>query len=104
MWENRSVPEHDPLENDNRLRYHLRNQIRPADIVVVPAGMYAARSYWVEWEMEFSRRIGLPIIGVYPRGSLRSPKIVQEASREMVGWSMKSIVRAIRANALRSRS
>jgi hypothetical protein len=67
-WENRSVPEHDPLDTDRRLRYNLRNEIRPAHVMLVLAGMYTARSRWMDWEMTFARRIGKPILGIAPWG------------------------------------
>jgi len=95
-WENLSVPQHDPLANDEKLQYELRNQIRPADVVLVTAGMYAAHSEWMDWEMAFARRIGKPIIGIIPRGSERLPVAVQKNATEWVGWSTDSIVSAIR--------
>src|SRR5258706_15463837 len=63
-WRNLSVPEHDPLANDETLAKELRNQIRPADVLLALAGMYTAFSDWMDREMAFARRIGTPIIGV----------------------------------------
>jgi len=45
------------------------NQIRPADVMVVSAGMYSVRSGWMGWEMKFARRIRKPIIGIRPWGN-----------------------------------
>lgn len=100
-WENRSVPEHDPLANDETLQYELRNQIRPADVVLVTAGMYAAYSKWMDWEMAFARRIGTPIVGIVPRGNMRVPVAVQKNSTELVGWNTNSIVSAVRRHGRR---
>src|SRR6266853_5661448 len=44
QWRNLSVSEHDPLDGNDRLQKNLRDQIRPADVVLVLAGMYAVRS------------------------------------------------------------
>jgi hypothetical protein len=95
-WTNLSVPEHDPLDTDEQLEYNLRNQIRPADVLLVLAGMYSARSRWMDWEMAFARRIGTPIIGIKPWGNSRTPLVVQDNSAEIVGWRTSTIVNAIR--------
>lgn len=97
-WENRSVPEHDPLDTNDQLAYNLRNQIRPAHVMLVLAGMYTARSEWMDWEMAFARRIGKPIIGIAPWGSKVIPRAVQDKAAEIVGWRSDSIVGAIRRN------
>ena len=96
QWENRSVPGHDPLDTDADLQYNLRNQIRPANVMLVPAGMYTAHSVWMDWEMNFARRIGKPILGVAPWGSQIVPRAVQDNASEIIGWRQDSIVDAIR--------
>lgn len=98
-WRDLSVPEHDPLADNENLQYELRNQIRPAEAILVLAGMYTAHSDWIDWEMKFARRIGCPIIGILPRGNERVPFAVQNAAVELVGWNSASIVGAIRRNA-----
>ena len=98
-WNNLSVPEHDPLANGEKLEYELRNQIRPAHILLVLAGMYTAHSTWMDWELSFARRIGKPIIGVVPWGNERVPVNVQRAASEIVGWNGASLVAAIRHHA-----
>jgi len=96
-----SVPEHDPV-NDAELAYELRNQMRPADAFSIIAGMYAAHREWIDFELSFARRIGNPIIGITKWGAERVPVSIQDAAREVVGWSSASIVRAIREYALPS--
>jgi hypothetical protein len=100
-WNNLSVPEHDPLETNEMLQKNLRDQIRPADVMLVLAGMYSARSGWMDWEMEFARRIGKSIIGVRPWGNVQLPVVVQNNANEIVGWSTRTIVDAIRRYAPR---
>lgn len=95
-WRNRSVPEHDPLDTNDELQKNLRDQIRPADVMLVLAGMYSARSGWMDWEMAFARRIGQSIIGIKPWGNTRIPSVVQRNASEIVGWNTDSIVGAIR--------
>lgn len=102
-WENLSVPSHAGIRaNDtDELRKRLRDQMRPAHAFVIIAGMYVAHSDWIDFEIEFARRIGRPIVGVAPRGSVQLPRTVQRAAAEVVGWTRDSIVGAIRRHALR---
>lgn len=99
-WENLSVPEHDPLAGGNELAYELRNQMRPADIFLIIAGMYAAHREWIDFELSFARRIGRPIIGIIKWGSERVPVAIQNSATELVSWNGNSIVGAIRRHAL----
>jgi len=101
LWENLSVPEHDPLDTDEMLQKNLRDQIRPADVMLVLAGMYTAHSGWMDWEMAFAWRIGQSIIGIKPWGNLQLPVVVQNNAVEIVGWNTESIVSAIRYHAPR---
>lgn len=41
--------------------------------MLVLAGMYTARSQWMDWEMAFARRIGKSIIGVRPWATCSFP-------------------------------
>ena len=100
-WQNLSVPEHEPLDTDDMLQKNLRDQIRPADVLLVLAGMYSAHSEWMDWEMAFARRIGKAIIGIKPWGNVQLPIVVQNNAREIVGWNADSIVGAIRRYAPR---
>jgi len=99
-WRNYSVPEHDPLDSDRKLEEALRRQIRPTNIVLILAGMYAAYRKWIQKEIDIAVEMGKPIIGIRPWGQERVPQAVQDAAREIVGWNTSSIVSAIRRNAL----
>lgn len=76
--------------------------MRPADVFLIIAGMYAAHSEWIDFELSFARRIGRPIIGIMKWGSERVPIAIQDSATELVGWNGTSIVQAIRRNALPS--
>ena len=99
-WANLSVPRHDPFESSDRLTARLNDQMRPASVFLILGGMYVSHSDWIQYEINFARRIGRPIIGVRPWGSERTPTAVTSASREIVGWNTSSIVGAIRRHAL----
>ena len=94
-WQNLSVPQHDSLRT-TRLEYELRNQVRPADVFLIIAGMYAAHSEMIDFELSFARRIGRPIIGIMKRGAESVPFAIRSAAAEIVGWNGASIVVAIR--------
>jgi hypothetical protein len=98
-WTNLSVPEHDPVSFDD-LKYELNNRMRPANVVLVLSGMYAAHSEWMDYEIAFARRIGRPLVAIWPWGQQRIPAAIQEAADAEVGWKTSTIVDAIRAWAL----
>lgn len=100
QWKNLSVPEHDPILNNDQLVYKLNAQMRPAHVFLILAGMYVGHSEWIQYEINFARRIGRPIVGVRPWGSERVPDAVQRGADELVGWNTDSIVSAIRRHAL----
>lgn len=99
-WQNLSVPKHDPILNNEQLTYELNNQMRPANVFLILAGMYVSHSDWIQYEINFARRIGRPIIGIRPWGSQAMPVAVQNGAVEIVGWNSDSIVSAIRYHAL----
>jgi MTH538 TIR-like domain (DUF1863) len=102
LWTNLSVPRHDPILDSARLTAELHNQMRPAHIFVILSGMYVAHSEWIQYEINFARRIGRPILGIRPWASTVVPVAVQEGADEIVGWNSDSIVSAIRRIALAS--
>lgn len=102
-WENLSVPQHDPAKGDD-LEYELRNQMRPADVFLIIASMYATHSEWIDFELSFAHPIGRPIIGIVKWDSERVPVASRNAATEVVGWNSSSIVGAIRKYALPSGS
>lgn len=76
--------------------------MRAAEVFIIIAGMYVNHSESIDFEMCFARRIGRPIIALWPRGSRRMPVSIQRAAVASIGWNGASLVRAIRRHALRS--
>lgn len=105
-WRNYSVPEHDPVIDPSSvvgkkiLTGMLDNQIRPVNCFLLLGGMYATYSEWIEKEIAIAKKYGKPIIGIYPFGQQNMPRIIREASAEIVGWRTSSIVDAIRRNSI----
>ena len=97
-WKNYSVPEHDPkhTKTNKQLIQTLKNQIKPTHAVIILAGMYVPHSYWIEKEIDIATEMKKPIIGIMPWGSQKTPKAVQDAADEIVGWNTDSIVGTIR--------
>ena len=99
IWRNLSVPEHDPIKTPD-LEYELRAQMREAHVFIILGGMYVAHSDWIDFEINFARRTGRPILGIRPWGSQRLPAVLERAADEIVGWNSASIVAAVRRLAL----
>lgn len=97
-WTNYSVPTNRKFEQMSRpaLEEELRQQIRPVQCVVVLAGMYAAHSDWIQFEIDYAKSLAKPILGIVPWGAERTPTSVASAANKMVGWNAVSIVSGIR--------
>ncbi len=101
IWKNYSVPEHDPLVDPNssvgktKLKSELNEQIRPASKVIILAGMYAAYSDWIDYELTTAVNMDKYIIGVKPWGQERIPTIITNNSDTIVGWNKDSVINAI---------
>ncbi|WP_051120344.1 TIR domain-containing protein [Duganella zoogloeoides] len=97
-WKNCSIPSTDALkENTTKgLCEGITRQINPAQGVLLIAGMYAAHSGWIDYEIGEAKRLGKIIIGIKPWGQERMPLKVQEASNVIVNWQGSSIIQAVR--------
>lgn len=98
VWTNYSVPESKAFEglSNAQLGEQLKSQIRPTQCVVILGGMYVSHSAWIQYEIDFAKTIGKPILGIRPWGAVRMPTAVQNAANEIVAWNSESIVAAIR--------
>lgn len=100
-WKNYSVPSHDPLidpnttAGKNKLKSELKEQISPASKVIILAGMYAAYSDWIDFEIDTAVDYNKYIIGVKPWGQERIPSKVSNNADVMVGWNKDSVINAI---------
>ncbi|WP_313137969.1 TIR domain-containing protein [Paracoccus jeotgali] len=97
-WSNYSVPEDKAFwgMNSQELGEQIKRQIRPVQCVVIVSGMYVNHSGWIQYEMDFAKQIGKPILGIKRWGEQRSPQSVVNCADEMVAWNSASIVSAIR--------
>ena len=97
-WSNYSVPEDKAFEgmSSEELGEQMKRQIRPVQCVVIVSGMYVNHSGWIQYEMDFAKQVGKPILGIKRWGEQRSPQSVVDCADEMVAWNSASIVAAIR--------
>jgi hypothetical protein len=93
---NYSVPQHDPIDSIDTLAKKLFAQMRPAQVVLILAGMYAHHSDWIQYEINEAKRLKKPIIGVKPWGQERVPLSVQNAANVIHGFNAAPIVASIR--------
>lgn len=102
IYSNYSIPWEKRFENltKTQLQEELKGQIRPVEVVIILGGMYVAYSDWIQFEIDFAKLIGKPIIGVKPWGAQVMPQAVTNAADVIVGWNTDSIVNAIRQYAL----
>lgn len=99
-WSNCSVPSHDALAAPSTaaLTAGITRQISPAQGVLIIAGMYAAHSGWIDYEIDEAVRMSKTIIGIRPRGQERMPVKVQNAAHVLVNWNSGSVIEAVRDN------
>ncbi|MCG8639987.1 MAG: TIR domain-containing protein [Desulfobacterales bacterium] len=93
-----SVPKNDPIHNannDRQLRNALYNQIARSHVIVIPTGMYANYSRWIQKEIDGSGYYGKPILAVNPWGARKTSTIVKGAADQLVGWNADSVVKGI---------
>lgn len=101
-FRNFSVPKDDPIHNapNQQALYHaIYNQIQPASVVLIMAGVYATHSKWINHEIQIAKRefrVPKPIIAVKPWAQTNVSTIVSQNADELVGWNTESIVAAIR--------
>lgn len=86
-------------EDENYVKRRLAQKIENSNIVLALAGIYASHSSWMEWELDKAIEIGVPIVGVIPRGQERISTVVSSRSIADVRWNTESIIAAIRAHA-----
>ena len=92
------MPQNDPIHNANndaQLRRALYNQIAKSHVIVIPTGMYASYSKWIQKEIDGAGEYGKPILAVNPWGAQRTSADVKDAANKVVGWNADSVVGGI---------
>jgi hypothetical protein len=95
---NYSVPRNDPIHNainDRQLRDAIYAQIARSHVIVIPTGMYAHYSKWIQKEIDGAKAYRKPILAVNPWGQLRKASVVAGVATETIGWNSKPLIEAI---------
>ena len=93
-----SVPKDDPIHgapSSELLKAAIYRKIERSHVVVIPAGMYANYSEWIQKEIEGSVEKRKPILGVDPWGQQRTSSVVAAAAARTVGWNKESVIKGI---------
>lgn len=90
-----------PVNSDDEsyVKRMLAQKIGNSNVILTLAGVYASHSSWMQWELDKAIELGVPIIGVIPRGQERISAIVSSRSVVDIKWNTESIVSAIRTYA-----
>ncbi|WP_025217641.1 TIR domain-containing protein [Mannheimia varigena] len=101
FYDSQEVTKFSPINSYNAayIKQRLRERIKNSNIVLALAGIYTSHSDWMRWEIETAKELGIPIVGVIPRGQERISQIVFSNSIVDVRWNTESIVQAIRSYA-----
>lgn len=97
-FRNYSVPKDDPIhdaDNDMQLKEAILKQIAMSHVIVIPTGMYANYSKWIQKEIDGSSDYSKPILAVNPWGHQRASSVVVNAASKLVGWNKESVVKGI---------
>jgi hypothetical protein len=84
-------------EQAEYIRRQIRERIRRTSVTVVYLSESAARSKWVNWEVEEACRLGKGVVGVYKGDAppQELPKSVRDCGAEVVPWKHKTLMDAI---------
>lgn len=97
-FRNYSVPKNNPIhtaKNDKELKIAIFKQIAMSHVVVIPVGMYASYSKWIQKEIDGSIGYKKPILAIIPRGQKRMSGVVVDNASTEVGWNKESVINGI---------
>lgn len=97
-YDPQEVTRNNPINSLNAtyIKQCLRERIRNSNILLALAGIYASHSDWMRWEIETAKELGIPIVGIIPRGQERISQVVYANSIADIRWNTESIIQAIR--------
>lgn len=93
-----SIPKNNPIHNARNaqdLKNAIYAEITKSHIVVIPTGMYASYSNWIQKEIDGANYYRKPILAVNPWSQERKSSVVANVASETVGWNKKPLIDAI---------
>lgn len=97
-FRNYSVPKDNPIHdaaNDKQLKEAIFKQISMSQVIVIPTGMYANYSKWIQKEIDGALYYGKPILAINPWAQQRTSSVVVNVASKLVGWNKDSVVSGI---------
>ena len=101
FYKNCSAPNRAPASGGKEaLKEELRAQIQGAEIVLLPASMYADSPDWILYQMIAAQAMKIPIVALELFGGTGEvhPEIAKRIN-DTVGWNERLIVDAVRQHA-----
>lgn len=93
-----SIPKNNPIHNapnSQVLQNAIYAEIQKSHVVVIPTGMYATHSEWIQKEINGAGAHRRPILAVNPWAQERKSSVVAQAANASVGWTKQSVVDGI---------
>lgn len=101
FYSNSAAPDRIPMSGGKEaMKDELREQMKPAEAVIVPAGLYEEFRELAEFIIHAAKAFNKPVIVMEHFGSTRriAPEVSEHAD-ETVGWNDRMIVDALRRQA-----
>ena len=92
------MPKNDPIHdanNDKQLKEAIFDKIGRSHVIVIPMGMYASYSKWIQKEIDGAVDYAKPILAVNPWGQERSSSVVGDAAAKKIGWNKETVINSI---------
>ncbi len=98
FYKNCSDPDQRPASGDKEaLKEELRRQLTAAEIVLLPAGMYAEQRDWLMYQMVAAKASGIPLVALEPFGGVGNVHAdITARAVATVAWNEREIVDAVR--------
>jgi len=82
------------------LKEELRTQLQEAEVVLLPAGLYAENQDWIKHQIDAAQVAGIPIVALEHFGGVDEvhPDL-EEKIDGTVGWNDRLIIDAVRRHA-----
>jgi len=96
-YTNLSTPDVPPSDTSRTgIEASLARQIGPAEVVLILGALYDSHKELVELQMALAKKHARPLIGLRPSGSQVIPKAIEQRVNQVVVWSERTIVDAIK--------
>jgi len=92
------IPHHvmHPATESTDLKQELREQILPAQAVLILSGLYSKHRFWLDYTIAEARKMKKPILGVYSWKKEAVPENIASAvTVPLVLWDRSSIIQAV---------